>query len=357
MPTFIKTGYWEKLQKGFKNYLNLDELIQSLSPPSAITADELDAIQSANAPDAGNPFATMDDISDCCVVVSQTEPTNPSDGLLWYKPDLCLTTTTTTCICEYINAPAPIGVSLVSDSAETNPVTWYYKCFYNHMGDDISSIYTEEQTVVIGEDTTEIYIIGGFPLPEWATGLDFILGSTSGIYNKFSYDTTNGSSQEVLIFPFQNNNDGYWDNRPKVQINTCYIDAPAPENITITPDAVGSNPVTWYYRAIYGTGNPSPTNISLVTEESSFIIGDSTNEIILDGAIIPSWASYITLILGTISGNYPYSVGASLFPTDIFELWIDFGYGNLYPIVLTIPIHQDWNGCGDEPTTTTSTPQ
>jgi len=170
------------------------------------------------------------------LVVSQTEPTNPSDGLLWYKPDLCETTTTTTCIGEY-------------------------------------------------------------------------------------------------------------------------IDAPAPENVTITPNAVGSNPVTWYYRAIYGTGNPSPTNRSLVTEESSFIIGDSTNEIILDGAIIPSWASYITLILGTISGNYPYTVGASLFPTDIFELWIDPGYGNLYPLMLTIPIHQDWNGCGDEPTTTTTTPQ
>jgi hypothetical protein len=28
--------------------------------------------------------------------VSQTEPENPRDGLLWYKPDLCLTTTTTT---------------------------------------------------------------------------------------------------------------------------------------------------------------------------------------------------------------------------------------------------------------------
>lgn len=28
--------------------------------------------------------------------VSQTEPSNPHDGLLWYKPDLCLSTTTTT---------------------------------------------------------------------------------------------------------------------------------------------------------------------------------------------------------------------------------------------------------------------
>lgn len=26
--------------------------------------------------------------------ISQTEPVNPSDGLLWYKPDLCTTTTT-----------------------------------------------------------------------------------------------------------------------------------------------------------------------------------------------------------------------------------------------------------------------
>jgi hypothetical protein len=27
MPTFIKTGYWEKLQKGYKGWLNLDNLI------------------------------------------------------------------------------------------------------------------------------------------------------------------------------------------------------------------------------------------------------------------------------------------------------------------------------------------
>jgi hypothetical protein len=29
MPTFIKTGYWEKLQKGYKGWLNLDDLIGS----------------------------------------------------------------------------------------------------------------------------------------------------------------------------------------------------------------------------------------------------------------------------------------------------------------------------------------
>jgi hypothetical protein len=30
------------------------------------------------------------------LIVSQEEPVNPIDGLLWYNPDLCLTTTTTT---------------------------------------------------------------------------------------------------------------------------------------------------------------------------------------------------------------------------------------------------------------------
>lgn len=30
MPTFIKSGYWEKLEKGFKNYLNLDKLIRDV---------------------------------------------------------------------------------------------------------------------------------------------------------------------------------------------------------------------------------------------------------------------------------------------------------------------------------------
>ena len=34
MPTFIKTGFWEKLSRAPKEYLNLDNLIQSLAPPA-----------------------------------------------------------------------------------------------------------------------------------------------------------------------------------------------------------------------------------------------------------------------------------------------------------------------------------
>jgi len=32
MPTFIKPGFWEKRQKGYDHWLNLDQLITSLSP-------------------------------------------------------------------------------------------------------------------------------------------------------------------------------------------------------------------------------------------------------------------------------------------------------------------------------------
>jgi len=34
MAYFIKTGFWEKARKGYKEWLNLDELIQSLAPPA-----------------------------------------------------------------------------------------------------------------------------------------------------------------------------------------------------------------------------------------------------------------------------------------------------------------------------------
>ena len=34
MPTYIKTGFWEKARKGYKEWLNLDSLVQSLIQPN-----------------------------------------------------------------------------------------------------------------------------------------------------------------------------------------------------------------------------------------------------------------------------------------------------------------------------------
>lgn len=62
MATFIKAGYWEKLAKSYKGWLNLDDLIRATVPSSSITTDELEALQAANSPNATNPLATMNDI-------------------------------------------------------------------------------------------------------------------------------------------------------------------------------------------------------------------------------------------------------------------------------------------------------
>jgi len=35
MPTYIKTGFWEKAKKGYKEWLNLDQLIESKITPTA----------------------------------------------------------------------------------------------------------------------------------------------------------------------------------------------------------------------------------------------------------------------------------------------------------------------------------
>jgi len=62
MPTYIKTGYWTKLKRGFENYLNLDDLIRDIVPASSLTTNEISAIQEANNPSTSNPLATLNDI-------------------------------------------------------------------------------------------------------------------------------------------------------------------------------------------------------------------------------------------------------------------------------------------------------
>lgn len=129
---------------------------------------------------------------------------------------------------------------------------------------------------------------------------------------------------------------------PPGKYNLDHLDAPAPAGITITPDAVGSNPVTWYYRLSY-IDAAAPTYRSILTEESSFTIGDSTTEIIMSGYNIPSWAlEGINIILGTTSGLYNYAGGSgNPSPIDLFGNYTDMGIGNLYPLLLLVPIHQD----------------
>lgn len=61
--TTANDGTGDKIRSAFnKANLNFTELYDALAI-NVLTADELDAIQGANLPSAGNPFATMDDIT------------------------------------------------------------------------------------------------------------------------------------------------------------------------------------------------------------------------------------------------------------------------------------------------------
>lgn len=45
MPTFIKTGYWEKAKKGLKGYLDLDFFFSTaLSDANTVTSSDIDNI-------------------------------------------------------------------------------------------------------------------------------------------------------------------------------------------------------------------------------------------------------------------------------------------------------------------------
>lgn len=83
MPTYIKTGYWTKLKRGFENYLNLDDLIRDVSPSSSLTTNEISAIQGANNPSTLNPLATINDIpvvayKEYSLFVSQSSTDDPT---------------------------------------------------------------------------------------------------------------------------------------------------------------------------------------------------------------------------------------------------------------------------------------
>jgi len=128
---------------------------------------------------------------------------------------------------------------------------------------------------------------------------------------------------------------------PPARYDLDHTDAPAPSGITITPDAVGANPVTWYYRVTYGLADGSLR--SLISDEDYFTIGDDTTEIIVDGGVIPDWAEALAIILGTTSGYYDYMTDPNItsFPSDIFGAYMDLGMGNIYPLGLLQPVHQD----------------
>lgn len=125
--------------------------------------------------------------------------------------------------------------------------------------------------------------------------------------------------------------------------NYCYdlVDAPAPGNITITPDAVGDNPVTYYYKAVYANNLGGVPDIrSLMSEELSVTIGDSTTELIFSCDAIPSWAEQLYVINGTVSEAYTHFDYVDTIPKDLVSTFPGTPYPGVEAAILALPIKQ-----------------
>ncbi|MCK9592697.1 MAG: hypothetical protein M0Q91_11900 [Methanoregula sp.] len=112
-------------------------------------------------------------------------------------------------------------------------------------------------------------------------------------------------------------------------------DSAVPSGVTVTPDAVGENTLTFYYRLVYSKTDNSLR--SLITNEATFTIGDSTTEIIVAGGDIPYWADNMMVLVGTTSGNLPYGATITTFSSDILGEYPDLELGDLYAVYSAIP--------------------
>lgn len=115
-------------------------------------------------------------------------------------------------------------------------------------------------------------------------------------------------------------------------------DAPAPGNITLTPDAVGDNPVTYYYKAVYLNG---ATSRSVVSDEFTCEQGDSTTELIYDCDELPEWADGVWIIRGAETGVYTDLIPIPLteLPSDVYGTFITDPDGYIAGMEL-LPIEQ-----------------
>lgn len=151
-----------------------------------------------------------------------------------------------------------------------------------------------------------------------------------------------------------------WDDIANVPLEDC-VDAPAPGNITITPDAIGDNPVTWYVTAVYLAGE-GPYERSLFSDEFSFTIGDDASELYIAREQRPGWVDYMCgLFLGTTSETYTHFMALIDDVTaDTLGVIFDEAPGE-YDSWLMFDVHQDctpgdpedltaWNTFFDLPT-------
>ena len=106
---------------------------------------------------------------------------------------------------------------------------------------------------------------------------------------------------------------------------------PAVTTFSVTPDAVGDNPVTMYYRIRQLGVNFETSQFSLaeLSEEQTYEVGDSTTELILAVDYTPmSEMDFFGIVVGTASGVYDTTyvngelpiIPAVMLPVDLLTL-------------------------------------
>jgi hypothetical protein len=293
------------------NYPNLTEVYLTQDPPIIPTPEILAAAQAANSGctfivdnyTIGEDYNINFPENSENVVITL----NAAEGSVFSLGD---------------DAPAPTGITLTSDAVGDNPVTWYYKMYYKQFnsdinGDDFRSLLSSEGSFVSGDSTTKIIVSGSTP-PYWSNGINFALGTVSGVYDKITGTHLNELKENVLTTPYFSLD---WVsgviNIPvkKVPTNSTHNGLP-PTNINISPNAVGSNPVTWYYKVWQLTSSYELVGLS---EEGSYMIGDSTTELIFTcNHNNYNDVDLFLIIKGTTSGIYTNVLCTSFTPPTTF---------------------------------------
>ena len=219
------------------------------------------------------------------------------------------------------NAPdEDVEIVLTPDAIGDNPVTWYYISWWNQVEEGCPigvkrSKFSKEKSIVIGDDTTKIFVTT-VSTPIWAHGFDFIFGTEPGNYNKFVYAELDNEYKFVLTnLPGNVNDVSFNDFILPIPLKyhpiiPYYNQVPAPTNISIIPDAIGDNPVTWYYRVLQLDTNFAAAQLS---DELTYQQGEDTTQLIFNcNHIDYDVVDIFVIIKGTSSGHYTNFIAVSL---------------------------------------------
>jgi hypothetical protein len=221
-----------------------------------------------------------------------------------------------------INYPAPApDIVLTPDAVGANPVTWYYRAVWGNVGQNTEpiSLQSEERTFVAGDDTTMIVVESETSPPSWINYWQIMLGKASDNFDRYSPRASLGGGVIGLYQYVDKNTIGAaWSpawivDKPTYQQGYQEsIQAPAPTDISITPDQAAVNPVTWYYKVIQLNASFQVCELSA---EQSYVHGDDTTALIFDCTHVDRADTDLFLIVkGTTSGVYTNMFAASFTP-------------------------------------------